>query len=90
MDFSPLSQKQKSYISENYGLDARTVDRLLEDLWSFTAVTAGAYALRRHGELKAKGERNEEIYARLLSELEGGRFQTEELSERQVRRMIYG
>lgn len=90
MDFPPLSAKQKTYLCENHGLSIDALERLLDDIWSFTALSQEAYALKRHGELKALGERNQSIYARLISELESGRFQTKELSERQVRRMIYG
>ncbi len=90
MDFPPLSEKHRAHLAENYGLDQAKLGRLLEEIWSLTAMTSQAYAIKRHAELKARGERNEAIYLSILSELESGRFQTEELSERQVRRMIYG
>lgn len=90
MDFPPLSPKQIAYLCDNYGLEAEKLERLLEDIWAFTAISPKAHALKRHGDLKAQGERNEAIYARVLTELEDGRFQTDELSQRQVRRMIYG
>jgi hypothetical protein len=90
MDYPPLTKGQREYLEDQYSLSAENLDRLLEDIWAFTALSPQAFAVKRHTELKSLGRRNEAIYAELLSEIEGGRFQTQELSERQVRRMIYG
>lgn len=90
MKFPPLTKKQMGYLSDQYGLDEKQLERLLQDIWSFSAFTSEAYALKRHGELRAEGWVNEKIYAELLSEMESGRFQSGELSARQIRRIIYG
>ncbi len=90
MDFPPLSQRQKDYLSEQYGLDPSLIERVLADIWIFTALSPEAYALRRHEELKRGGERNQDIYPKLERELEEGRFQAPEYNERKVRRIIYG
>lgn len=90
MDFPPITHKQRHYLSDQYGLDGETLDRLLQDIWTFSALTGEAYALKRHEELRDEGWQNEKIYSELLGELESGRFQSPELSARQIRRIIYG
>jgi broad-specificity NMP kinase len=90
MNFPPLTPAQRQYLSDQYGLIPSRLDHMLEDIWTFSALTCEAYALKRHEELKASGWVNEKIYDELLAELEGGRFQSRELTARQIRRIIYG
>ena len=48
------------------------------------------YVRRRHAELKTFGVRNPEIFARLADELAQRVVAAPELSERQLRRIVYG
>jgi hypothetical protein len=45
---------------------------------------------RRHLAMQGEGLSNPEIFARLQAELAQWRFRTPELTERQIRRIIYG
>ena len=85
-----LSQTQRSYLMERYGLEEKGLELLLEDLWSFTAERPEAYAIRRHAELQREGRANDSIFSTIAEELSQGRFSCPETSIRQVRRMIYG
>ena len=90
MKYPPLTNTQRAYLADQYDLDEKKIENLLADIWSFSAFTSEAYALKRHRELKAEGWQNEKIYAEILAEIENGRFQADELSPRQIRRIIYG
>ncbi len=48
------------------------------------------YVCRRHKQLQHQGFSNNAIYSELTNELPGRRFAQEPLSERQIRRLIYG
>jgi polyhydroxyalkanoate synthesis regulator phasin len=48
------------------------------------------YVCRRHKELQQQGYSNSVIYSELIDELPARRFAQEPLSERQIRRLIYG
>jgi hypothetical protein len=78
------------YLKRLTGLPDSQCQRLIEDVLSGFSETLEQYVQRRHLELKAEGLRNEAIYARLRAEVSVRRFVAPELSERQIRRMIYG
>ena len=63
---------------------------MVEEVLSFYHETPGAFVVRRHRELQAEGMRNRAIYERLAGEIEGWRFRAPRLSERQIRRIVYG
>jgi hypothetical protein len=56
----------------------------------FSAETAEDYVRRRHRELRGRGVPNPEIFARVARELCARPVAAPRLSERQVRRVIYG
>ena len=72
------------------GLSRSEARRIVEEVVSFYGETAEAFITRRHRELQAEGLRNRAIYARIAEELEGRRFRAPRLSERQIRRIVYG
>ena len=72
------------------GLPRSEARRIVEEVVSFYGETAEAFVTRRHRELQAEGLRNRAIYARVAVELEGRRFRAPRLSERQIRRIVYG
>jgi hypothetical protein len=90
MDASFLTPERRRYLEEKYGLDRGELGLLLDDLWAFTDETAEEFVRRRHGELQREGLRNDAIYRRLAEEAAAGRFRSQSLSLRQVRRIIYG
>lgn len=72
------------------GLDPAVARRLLEDVVAFYGEPVEAFVRRRHRELAARGERNEEIYAQIRAEVGTRLFKGPDCSTRQIRRIIYG
>lgn len=52
--------------------------------------TVEQFVARRHAELQAEDLKNDAIFARIQDELRARRFAAPELSERQIRRLVYG
>lgn len=48
------------------------------------------FVTRRHGELQGEELRNADIFTQIMGELGERRFAAPALSERQIRRMVYG
>lgn len=72
------------------GLPASEVARVVEDVLAFYDEPVEAYVRRRHAQLKTYGAKNEDIFGRIAGELRTRLVAAPRLSERQVRRMIYG
>ena len=72
------------------GLRRSEARRIVEEVVSFYRETPEAFVVRRHRELQGEGMRNRAIYARVAAEMEGWRFRARRLSERQIRRIVYG
>ena len=72
------------------GLDAAEAARVIEDVVAFHSERVEDYVRRRHGELKLRGTRNPEIFRLLRAELAERVVAAPDLSERQLRRIIYG
>lgn len=78
------------HLQENRGLTASEAIRLVEDVVAFHDESLVDRVRRRHQELKTYGVRNAEIFAQLRDELRGHVVAAPDLSERQLRRIIYG
>jgi hypothetical protein len=78
------------HVQESSGLAPSEAERLVEDVLSFHAEAVEDLVRRRHAELKTNGSKNAEIFARLRDELSGRVVAAPDLSERQLRRIIYG
>jgi uncharacterized membrane protein len=72
------------------GLSDSEAARLVEDVLAFHDEPVEEYVRRRHRELKTYGARNAEIFTALRKELRGRVVAAPRLSERQLRRIIYG
>ena len=70
--------------------DADAAARLLAEVLAFYDETPEAFIRRRHREMQQAGFANAAIYRALLAELPARRFAAAPLSERQIRRAIYG
>ena len=79
-----------SHVMASTGLSAEAAERLVEDVLAFHDESVAQYVRRRHAELKTYGARNPEIFARLREELRGRVVAAPDLTERQIRRLIYG
>jgi hypothetical protein len=79
------------YLARSCGLSAAVCQRLVLEVLSQYDETPDEFVRRRHQELKAlEGFKNDQIYRRLLEEVRERRFAAPVLSERQIRRLIYG
>jgi hypothetical protein len=71
-------------------LSAGEAARVVADVVGYFSEELPAFVRRRHAELKRRGLRNEQIFAALSAELATRRVAPPALSERQLRRMVYG
>jgi hypothetical protein len=72
------------------GLDRQQAHRVVQDVLAFFGEATDAFVRRRHGELRRSGLTNTAIYERIGDELAARRVAPPRLSERQIRRLIYG
>jgi hypothetical protein len=80
----------KQYITDSFAIDGKEFDRLLDEIHSYYQLEVKDYVQQRHHQLKKKGLGNTEIYSLIQKEVEKRRFAAEDLSIRQIRRIIYG
>lgn len=78
------------YLERLTGLSPGQCARLVEDILIQFDETLEHFVQRRHLELKATGLKNAVIYEQLQAEVAGRRFVSPHLTERQIRRLIYG
>jgi hypothetical protein len=64
--------------------------RVIEDVVAFHAQPVEEYVRGRHARLKTHGARNPEIFAQIAEELGQRVVAAPELSQRQLRRIVYG
>jgi hypothetical protein len=85
-----IPQDLARYLAESTGLPQPTTVRVIKDVNAYYAETVEEYVRRRHGELRRKSRKNDEIWPRIAAELGHRRFGAPELSQRQLRRIVYG
>jgi hypothetical protein len=64
--------------------------RVVAEVLGYFAEPVADFVRRRHGELRRRGLRNEQIFEVLAAELAIRRVPPPELSARQLRRIVYG
>ena len=79
-----------THLVESTGLTVAEVVRVIDDVIVFHAEPVAAYVRRRHIELKTYGAKNSTIFALIAEELADRVVAAPELSERQLRRLVYG
>jgi hypothetical protein len=77
-------------ISASTGLPPAVAARVVEDVVAFHAESVEDYVRRRHHHLKTYGAKNDEIFARIAQELADRVVAAPLLTERQLRRIVYG
>lgn len=78
------------HIAASTGLSEATALRVVADIAAYFGETAEEFVRRRHGELQRKQMKNSEIWPVITAELAGRRFRAPEMSERRLRRVVYG
>ncbi len=71
-------------------LDSAKAQQLVEEVLSFYQEAVEQYITRRHSECQFQGLANSQIYTLISQELAQRCFAAPALSERQIRRIIYG
>lgn len=86
----PVDPRLVSHVVAGTGLSAAEATRVIEDVIAFHHEPVEAVVRRRHAELKTYGAKNADIFARLRSELAERVVAAPGLTERQLRRIVYG
>lgn len=73
-----------------YGIEPVTAERVVEEILVSFGDSIEEWVRSQHIRLQRQGLKNEAIYREIARELPQRRFVSPVLSERQIRRMIYG
>lgn len=79
-----------AHLGRTTGLPPAVARRVAEEVLATLDETVEAYLRRRHRALQAAGRTNREIFTTLADEVASRPFAVGSLSERQIRRAIYG
>jgi hypothetical protein len=72
------------------GLSQAEASRVVEDVVAYLSEPVEDYVRRRHAEMKTYGAKNNQIFERIAAELAERVVAAPELTERQLRRIVYG
>jgi hypothetical protein len=78
------------HVTRTTGLPPSIAGRLIADVMGYFVETAEEYVRRRHAELRARRKSNAEIWPLISTELALRPVAAQRLSERQLRRIVYG
>ena len=87
---APYPQDLIRHVVATTGLDEATASRVVADVMAYFGQTAEEYVIKRHQDLRGRNRKNDDIWPLIADELKARRFKSGELSERQLRRMVYG
>ncbi len=90
MDAASLDPGFRDYLLRIVDVSERQLDKLLVELMDHWSETQEQHVLRRHRELQRDGVPNRLVYGLIRQELPSRRFAQRLMTERQVRRLIYG
>lgn len=86
----PADPMLVAHLVASTGLTEAEAVRVVEDVVAFHAEPVDAYVRRRHAELQTYGAKNPEIFRRIAAELASRVVAAPPLTERQLRRLVYG
>ena len=78
------------YLAASTGLPQSIAMRVIADVTTYFSETVEEFVRRRHAELRRGQRTNDEIWPLIAAELGARRFAAPELTDRQLRRMVYG
>ena len=78
------------HVAASTDLPQATAVRVIADVVAYYRETIEDFVRRRHGELQRRQYKNDEIWPVIEAELTQRRFAAPALSERQLRRIVYG
>jgi hypothetical protein len=77
-------------VADSLGIEDGEARRIVGEVIAYYREPAETYVRRRHATCKRQGMQNAQIFPLLIQELEARVVAPPALSERQVRRIIYG
>jgi hypothetical protein len=86
----PFPQDLARYLATSTGLPQATAVRVVADITTYFSETIDEFVRRRHAELRRGQHRNDEIWPVIADEVGQRRFAAPGLSQRQLRRIVYG
>jgi hypothetical protein len=86
----PFPQDLARYLAASTGLPQSTAMRVIADVTTYFSETIEEFVQRRHAELQRTQRKNDEIWPVIAAELRQRRFPAPSLSDRQLRRLVYG
>jgi hypothetical protein len=86
----PFPAELARYLAASTGLPQATAVRVIADVVTYFNETLEEFVRRRHAELRRRHHKNEEIWPAIEAELGQRRFAPPALSQRQLRRIVYG
>ncbi len=78
------------YLTASTDLPPATAVRVVADVIAYFSETVEEFIRRRHAELRRREYKNDDIWPVIAAELGQRRFPAPGLSERQLRRIVYG
>jgi hypothetical protein len=78
------------YLAASTGLPQATAVRVIADVAAYFDETIEEFVRRRHAELRQRQRKNDDIWPVIAAELGKRRFAAPGLSQRQLRRIVYG
>ncbi len=90
MDSRQYPDELIAHLTQLTALSASDAVRVIDEIFDYYREPIEAFVARRHLELQAEGLQNARIFRRIQDELSQLRFPAPLLSERQIRRIIYG
>jgi hypothetical protein len=78
------------HVAESTGLPGPVAARVVADVVAYFSETTEQYVRRRHRELQAREKRNAEIWTVIADELVRRPVAPGPVSERRLRRIVYG
>jgi hypothetical protein len=79
-----------THLERTSGVSRPALVRLVDEVVSYFSESVEQFVARRHAELQGDDLRNEAIFARIAEEVARRRFASPRLTERQIRRLVYG
>ena len=78
------------HLSRVSRLSPNEANRVVQEICAYFTESVEDFVSRRHHELQTDGLTNQVIYQQIAAELDGRRFPAPALTQRQIRRLIYG
>jgi hypothetical protein len=82
-------EELRTHLTRSTSLSPSEADRVIAEVLAYFDEDVPAFVRRRHTELQARGVRNDAAFARIAEELGTRRYSPQELSVRQLRRIVY-